>query len=117
MGQAKQRGTREQRVAQKQEQVERSIEETKRRIGIPDAAEFTGYAVYLEDADEFLAGFEEELDATKKLWSKRPQDALLFNTFEACHETHRKCKNSVVAALFETDDQIFAAVDDNTRRR
>lgn len=115
MGQAKQRGTRDQRAAQKKGQVERSIEETKRRIGIPDEAKFIGYAVHLEEADEFLASFEEDLDATKKLWSKRPQDALIM-TFEKCYETHRKCQNSVVAALFETDTQIFAAVDNNSRR-
>jgi hypothetical protein len=116
MGQAKQRGTREQRATQKQEQVEQSIEETKRRIGIPDEAKFIGYAIHLEEPDEFLASFDEDLDATKKLWSKRPQDALLFMTFEKCYETHRKCQNSVVAALFETEDQIIAAVDNNTRR-
>lgn len=116
MGQAKIRGTREQRAAQKQEQVVQSIEETKRRTGIPADAKFVGYAVHLEQTDEFLSRFEEDLDATKKLWSKRPQDALLFMTFEACYEKHRKCQNSVVAALFETETQIFAAVDNNTRR-
>lgn len=36
-------------------------------------------------------------------------------TFETCYETHQKCQNSVVTALFETDAHIFAVVDNNTK--
>lgn len=43
MGQAKKRGTREQRLAQRLGLVERSLDDLKRELNIPADADFLGY--------------------------------------------------------------------------
>ncbi|MEG0619477.1 MAG: hypothetical protein RR557_09285, partial [Bacilli bacterium] len=58
MGQAKQRGSLQERIAQSQQEKldgeHITIEEAKRRLELPDTAEFLGYVIHLFDQDEFV---------------------------------------------------------------
>lgn len=66
MGQAKKRGSREQRIAESLGLKERSLEEIKREFGLPATAKFLGYGVHLPESDEFLAMLEQTVGTTKK---------------------------------------------------
>lgn len=109
MGQAKNRGTREQRIAESLGLKERSLEDIKKEYGLPATAEFLGYGVHLPKPDEFLAMFEETAGATKKAWAKDPQAALPFDNFADAYETSRKCRDSIVIGMFDLGDQIYVA--------
>ncbi|ENW40872.1 hypothetical protein F920_03541 [Acinetobacter baumannii NIPH 335] len=60
MGQAKQRGTLEQRVKQAQEQkddfygTERSVAEVLAELGLPKESTVKGYVIHLPEKDEFV---------------------------------------------------------------
>lgn len=110
MGQAKQRGTREQRLAQKLGLVERSLDDLKRELNIPAAAEFLGYGVHLESSDEFLSDFEENLDEIRKMWTKKPEHAKLFSEFSGAYDVALKCADSVVVGIFDSESQVWVAV-------
>ena len=110
MGQAKQRGTREQRLAKKLGLVERSLDDLKQEYSIPDDAQFLGYGVHLEASDEFLIICEEQSGVTKKLWSKTPEQAQLFMDFSGAYDIMRKCHGSVVVGIFDGETQMWVAV-------
>lgn len=109
MGQAKNRGSREERIAESLGLQQRSLADIKKQYGLPDTAEFLGYGVHLPEPDEFLATFEESAGATKKAWSKDPQAALMADSFADAYETSRKCRGSIVVGMFDLGDQIYVA--------
>lgn len=110
MGQAKNRGTRDERLAQTLGLVERSLDELKRDLGIPADAEFLGYGVHLEASDEFLAEFSGQGSVTSKMWAKTPETAKLFMEFSGAYDTSRKCSGSVVVGIFDSGNQVWVAV-------
>lgn len=110
MGQAKQRGTREQRLARKLGLVERSLDELKRDLNIPDSAEFIGYGLHIEASDEFLASFEDHGGLTKKMWVKLPEQAQLFMELASAYEMQQKCIGAVMVGIFETEENVWVAV-------
>ena len=109
MGQANNRGTKEQRIADALGLKQRSLADIKKEYGLPDSAEFLGYGIHLAEADEFLAKFEEVAGAIKKAWAKDPQGALTFDNFAAAYERSRKCRGSIVVGMFDLGDQIYVA--------
>lgn len=110
MGQAKQRGTRDQRLAQKLGLVEMTLDAIKAQSNIPAEAEFLGYGVHLEDSDEFLSKCEEIHGATLKLWVPTPELAKLFVDFSGAYDVARKCQNAVVVGIFDCENQVWVAV-------
>ena len=113
MGQAKQRGTREERLAQKLGLVERSLDELKRDLGIPADAEFLGYGVHMEELDEFLSEFSDQGSVTSKMWVKTPELAKLYMEFSGAYDMSRKCPRSVVVGIFDSEKQVWVAVAQN----
>lgn len=109
MGQAKHRGTREQRIAESLGLKERSLADIKKQLSLPDDAEFLGYGVHLPEPDEFLAKFDDDGYATRKVWAKDPQLAIQYEGFADAHEVSRKCVGSIVVGMFDIGDQIFVA--------
>jgi hypothetical protein len=57
MGQAKQRGIRDQRIADALGLREIPLSDVKKEYGIAEDSEFLGYGVHIERSDEFLALF------------------------------------------------------------
>ncbi|MDC7716589.1 hypothetical protein PQU95_05105 [Vogesella sp. DC21W] len=109
MGQAKKRGSREQRIADALGLNQRTLVDIKKEYGLPATAEFLGYGVHLPVPDEFLAMFEDTAVATKKAWCKNPQAALTMDSFADAYETSRKCRDSTVVGIFDLGDQIYVA--------
>lgn len=109
MGQAKNRGTKEQRIAESLGLKQRSLADIKKEYGLPDSAEFLGYGVHNAERDEFLAQFEETPAATKRAWAKDPQLALPYDEFAEAYEVSRKCKEAIVVGMFDIGDQIYVA--------
>lgn len=107
MGKAKQRGTRDERIANVLGLREVSISEIKKEYGLSDDAVFLGYGVHLEQADEFLAVFDVSSAITRRAWAKTPEAALTFRSISAAHEASKACAGSIVVGLFDTGPQIF----------
>lgn len=107
MGQAKNRSSREQRIADALGLKQRALAEIKKEYGLPETAEFLGYGVHLPEPDEFLVMFKDTAGATKKAWSKDPQAALTMDSFADAYETSRKCQDSTVVGMFDLGDQIY----------
>jgi hypothetical protein len=118
MGQAKQRGSREQRVAEALGLKERPLSEIKQGLGIADDAEFLGYAVHLEKSDEFLAEFTDspEEGITRKAWAKTPELAQTYGTFIEAHDVSKQCRGSIVVGMFDTGNQIMVSTITGVRR-
>lgn len=109
MGQAKQRGSRDERIAKALGLREVSIADIKKEYGLSDDAIFLGYGVHLEKSDEFLAEFSESKYVIKKLWAKTPEMALTFQSIADAHDASKACAGSIVVGIFDTGDQIFVA--------
>lgn len=109
MGQAKNRGLREQRIADALGLKQRSLADIKKDYGLTDDANFLGYGVHQPDRDEFLAEFEYTLAATKRAWAKDPQFAIQYEGFADAYDASRKCPGSIVVGMFDTGDQIYVA--------
>lgn len=86
MGQAKQRGSLQERIASAQQQKldgeHITIEEAKRRLELPDNAEFLGYVIHLYDQDEFVGKIEENDIAINRVYVKIPDLAHVFDSVE-----------------------------------
>lgn len=111
MGQAKQRGNLAERIVQAQHKKlegERiSIEEAKRRLELPDSAEFLGYVIHLYDQDEFVGKIIDTAIATTQSYVKIPDLAHIFETVEdAVNEALKINKyRLLVCLLFEVNNQ------------
>lgn len=86
MGQAKQRGSLEERIAQAQQEIlegeKVAIEEAKRRLELPSSAEFIGYVIHLYDQDEFVGKVEETALSINRVYVKIPDLAQIYETAE-----------------------------------
>ncbi|WP_180162565.1 hypothetical protein [Acinetobacter sp. YH12069] len=111
MGQAKQRGSLQERIAHAQQQKvdgERiTIEEAKRRLELQDNAEFLGYVIHLYDQDEFVGKIEENDVAINRVYVKIPDLAQIFDTVEEAIDEALKIDKYrlLVCLLFEVDNQ------------
>jgi len=113
MGQAKQRGLLQERIAQAQQQKldgERiTIKEAKRRLELPDNAEFLGYMIHLYDQDEFVGKIEESDVAINRVYVKIPDLAQIFDSVEEAIDEALKIDKYrlLVCLLFEVDNQYM----------
>lgn len=113
MGQAKQRGSREERIKQSQDQQlegERiTIEEAKKRLDLPENTELRGYVINLPDTDEFLSKFEETEALVNTTYSKIPDLAKVFHSVERAVEVAEEITKHrlLICLLFESDKQYF----------
>lgn len=111
MGQAKQRGSLDERITQAQqeklegEQV--TIEEAKRRLELPENAKFLGYVIHLYDEDEFVGKVEETEIAINRIYVKIPDLAQIYGTAEdAVNEALKIDKyRLLVCLLFEVNNK------------
>lgn len=118
MGQAKNRGTLEERMAQSLAAkrkaaealglVERSLDEVREEYGVPAGAPFLGYIVHIPETDEFLASFKNGAHATARHWTRDPGLAMRFDHFPDAHSLAREGRE-IVVGLFETDTQFLVA--------
>ncbi|ELW89674.1 hypothetical protein [Acinetobacter baumannii] len=111
MGQAKQRGSLDDRIAEAKQQklVEEriTINEAKCRLGLPDSAEFQGYVIHLYDEDEFVSRVEESDLIINRIYVKIPDLAHKYDSAEdALNEALKIDKyRLMVCVLFEVDNK------------
>ncbi|UOF19506.1 hypothetical protein [Pseudomonas syringae] len=118
MGQAKDRGPIEKRLAQSVEAkrrvaeslelVRRNLDELREELGLPSGAPFLGYVVHIPESDEFLANFNGITFASYRSWTKNPAMARRFEDFIDAYILVQK-DIEIVVGLFETDDQFIVA--------
>ncbi len=107
MGEAKKRGTKDQRTAAAMGLRESSVAELRAKLSLPSEAEYLGYAVHLEDRDEFLAEISDTEEMLKKIWAKTPELALRFDSISEAIDTSNKCAGSIVVGMFDVGSQIY----------
>jgi len=111
LGQAKQRGSLEERIAQAQQEIlegeKVTIEEAKRRLELPNSAEFIGYVIHLYDQDEFVGKVEETALSINRVYVKIPDLAQIYETAEdAVNEALKIDKyRLLVCMLFEVNNK------------
>lgn len=87
-----------------------SLEEIKKKFGLPQGSQFCGYIVHLPDSDEFLAVVRESEGSTARVFSKLPEHARLFgNHLEAITEARKYGKGAIPCLLFDDDNNFMVA--------
>lgn len=123
MGQAKQRGSLQERIAQAQQEKldgeHITIEEAKRRLELPETAEFLGYVIHLYDRDEFLGSVKETALGINRAYVKIPDHAKIYGSAEEAVSDALKIDKYrlLVCVLFEVDNKhmihdVWANFDD-----
>lgn len=113
MGQAKQRGTAEQRAQAAREKRREGlqlvdIDDLRAEHRIPADAEFVGFVVWLRERDEFLVLLEETPAMTKRAYGRAVEAAVRFRTWDdAAPHADASKHPAIVAAAFDMDKQMF----------
>lgn len=116
MGKLKLQGSKKNKTAQEGKGKQVSLDELRQTLGFPDGTEFLGYAIYLEESDEFLAEFKDlPRVGIRKVWARTPQLAACFKTLAKAVRISDECSNSVVVGLFDTGSQIMTVTMSRSR--
>lgn len=111
MGEAKRRGTREQRIQQSFDKYQAgSIDELKAAAEVPAHAEFLGYVVHLPKSDEFMALQVDQDGVEVTGWTPLPGAAARFGFKEgvaAVRSVARDDRDTVLAHLWDLGDQYY----------
>lgn len=118
MGQAKNRGTLSERLAQSVEAkrkvaedlglVKRDLADLRKEFDLPADTPFCGYVVHIPETDEFLASFRENDKSAHRGWAKSPALAHRFEHFADAYTLARGGRE-IVVGLFETPTQFVVA--------
>ena len=117
MGQAKNRGTQADRIAQAQAKAKETdqaiIAEARAAMELPADTPFRGFVVHVPEADDYLAVLEDLPSQIVRRYTKLPEQALRFSS---CREAEKVCgtlpKRAVVGVLFETEKQFVVCFQD-----
>ncbi|APV37742.1 hypothetical protein [Acinetobacter soli] len=115
MGQAKKRGSFEDRVKQAQEANDNfygqksSIEDVRKALDLPDDAQALGYVIYLPDPDEFVSDLVDNNEIFSVLYTKLPELAKIYDEPQDAIDDAKKITkhNLLVCVLFESSKQYF----------
>ena len=115
MGQAKQRGTLEQRVKQAQEQkddfygTERSVAEVLAELGLPKESTVKGYVIHLPEKDEFVATINDNNITFSVAYARTPELAMIYDEPQKAISDAKKISKHklLVCVLFETSNQYM----------
>lgn len=112
MGQAKHRGTAEERAQQAREKRREeltpvSVDELRASHGVPADAEFVGFVVWLRERDEFLVHLDVTPAMTKRGYGPVVEAAVRFPTWDDAAPHAAASKHpAIVAAAFDMGKQI-----------
>lgn len=113
MGEAKNRGSKQERFQQALDKFKPVLtDDLRRQLGMDEDCTFVGYVIHLPESDEFLAGFEDNDDVTLKQWGAIPDLALPYRDF---HEAVKVLKavsksDAVLALLWENETGYFVSI-------
>jgi len=106
VGESKRRGSKEERVAQAIDLKKRKLDEIKKKLDLPENAEFCGYLIQQIDKNEFVQSIADTPQAINRTFVKAPELAMRFERFWDAHK-YTKEKGEVVVGLFEIDSQFI----------
>jgi hypothetical protein len=107
MGESKRRGSREERIQQSQDNQKQKLDDIKKRIGVPEEAEFCGYIIHLAKQNAFVQTIEETPSAVNRTATADVQLGLRFPHFWDAYKYAREEKNEKVVGLFKLDDEFM----------
>ncbi|ENU20737.1 hypothetical protein F994_00970 [Acinetobacter bohemicus ANC 3994] len=115
MGQAKKRGSFEERVKQAQVHqdnfygISASVEDIRKELGLPDDAQSIGYVIHLPDQDEFVADIIDNDMAFSVAYAKLPKMAKAYDKPKLAIADAKKITKHklLVCVLFESSKQYM----------
>lgn len=115
MGEAKNRGSRQERMEQALHTHKPTPrDEIKRQMGLSEDCSFLGYVIHLPKTDEFLAEFEDNEFSTSKIWAAIPHLAIRYEDFHEAVEVLKAVsqpgRQTLLALLWEDNDRYFITV-------
>lgn len=112
MGEAKKRGTKEQRADSAVKRQKVSIDFVKAELGLPESSAFMGYVIYNEFNDDYLASTSDKPTHRANTYVKNPESALRFQDYrQAISTSNAIMKTTKLGLLFDTGDQYIVAFD------
>ena len=84
-----------------------SLDDLKIKFNLPKEAEFRGYLVHVEKADEFLGYLKDTPLSTQRGFVKSPEQALIFDKFGDAFKATRPSKDEIVVGMFDLGKQIM----------
>lgn len=115
MGQAKKRGSLEERTKQAQERqdnfygINAKVEDVRKELGLPDDAQSVGYVIHLPDPDEFVTEIIDNDMAFSVAYAKLPKMAKIYDEPELAITDAKKITKHklLVCVLFESSQQYI----------
>lgn len=107
MGESKRRGTKEERIQQSQDNKKQKLDDIKKRIGVPEEAEFCGYIIHLTEQNAFVQSVEESPSAVNRTATPDAQQGLRFSHFWDAYKYASEEKNEKVVGLFKLGDEFM----------
>ncbi len=113
MGQAKQRGTRDERIAAvKERRRVTPLSDIRKQMGLPENADFLGCVVNVRGTDEYLAVLEEDGATVRRAYVLSPEKAHRYESREEADAVAASLPKAAVSGLlFDLGDQYFVAFD------
>lgn len=105
MGQAKNRGSLEERVEAAIKSKDPRLEKLRADLGIPERVTFSGYLLKVDDQDKFVSDVSDGIYG----FATSPEQALQFQTFDQARDLARAEHNEVVVALFDFGSKLLVA--------
>lgn len=107
MGQAKNRGTKEERAKESNMFEAKKVEELRRAYEISDDAEFCGFLIHIPIRDEFLHSIEDSDYVIKRAFSRTPEQAKRFDHEKDARKYTRLEKGEEVVGMFDIGTQLL----------
>lgn len=114
MGEAKRRGSPEERAKQSRARREIPVDALIQELGLPPDSKYMGYVIHNPDQDDYLATVDESNDQIFRSYARSPETALRFmNYAEACGVAESITKNTQIGVLFDVGSQLYVAFNED----
>jgi hypothetical protein len=110
MGEAKKRGTLEERLKQANINQQQILEGLREEYGFPENAKFCGYIVHLPESDEFLADIKITSSSSVRAFAKLPDYAKLFRHQADAEKAAKHCKQKTYVAFLIDIGKQFCVI-------
>jgi hypothetical protein len=112
MGEAKKRGSVNERAAQAlgDLSIMKDTAALRSRDGFPSDAEFVAYVIHVPESDDFLSIVAETASMSQRAFVRTPGQAMRVTDLQRAIRLADTCtKRAIVGALFETSDGFYVS--------
>ena len=110
MGEARNRGTAAQRIAEAHERMTLEVERARKDMGYDESAKFCGFVIYVPETDDYLGKVKQTKDATLWGYVRSPENALKYEDPLRAHIVASElAKRAVVGVMFDLGSQFGVA--------